>query len=1801
MENRYPSIGTVEYGLTDSYGFSETETVARTFHEVELTGLQSNITYHYKVISGGVASSDYTFKTAPSSSSSFTFIAYGDNRTYPDDHEAVVNAMVAHNPKTLIINSGDLCATGAEAEWQTEFFLPARNILENNVLYPAIGNHEYSARDTYYADYFEPPEGSGSELYYSFNYGNTHFVVIDTNDSTFRGGSGTQYDWFVADLDSEAATSATWIIVVGHHPAYSTGPHGDEAAVLAVRSNLVPVFESKGVDLYICGHDHIYEWSYKDGVYYLVSGGGGAPLYNPNQNPNPYKVYNKDPSGYHHCLVDVGNSQITVTPYENDGDPFGTFSISQTINVTKNANKKEVTVGDIVTYTVTIKNKSSTNAVNAYLEDNIPPGFKYINGRTTLDGAPTSDPTGDRPLTFSFGTLSPGATRTLKYQLVVGSGVRFGKYKNTAVAKYLNGNVISNTASETVKVVPDPLFDLATVIGKVFCDLNENGIQDPPDHHSTIPTEPGVSDVRIVMEDGTVITTDKDGKYHVPGVIPGRHAFRLDESTLPEGAYLTTPKVVIVDVRPGLTSKVNFGVNSENIGENSEVGGKILPVKIVHEKAMPKPRLNVALNKEMLQMQNSGLKKAAIFRIFTNYALFIDRWRLEIFDKTKGRLFKRFEGGKNALIEPIIWDGRSDKGHLVRPGRTYAYVLTVWDKFGKFDKTKEREFRLNRYENQGISKKEELEKETFGTTKEEGDEKEFWLAESKVSNLNVQTIKIDGETVVIKGSAFESGIRTESKGQKIDNRDLITVKVVKSKESGDTEGLDISEYADIEEFEQDIIVPRGEYTVIVEAKDNSGETLKCTKNIKVEDDYFFFIALGDGEMGYNFRSGNTEPVEEDDDFKNGLLWVDGRLAYYLKAKIKGKYLISSSLDTERDRKELFKYIDPDKYYPVYGDTSTISYEATDTQGILYAMVEWDRSRVMWGNHEVGLTDTEFGQFSRTLYGGKAQLISVSDTRFGEPYTKIIAFTARAKQKAVHNEFTGTGGSAYYLKHKYIIEGSDKVRIEVRDKITGLLIGSLEQKEGVDYQIDYDNGRIIFWKSVSQIAESESIISSKLLDGNRLYVAVDYEYETKDKYDERSKGLRASQQLGDYVRMGGTYIEDNQEAKENFKLKGADAALRLSQDIKFDGEYAETKSEEGNNFISTDGGLTFTELPTNETAKGKAYGVSGDAKLFDRLGLSGYYKRIEKSFSTPFTVANQGTEKMGGATSLDILPGARVSTRHDIQKLLKDGNLESKAQVGAKKTKTTTVQLRSELTKKLEVTSEYRHQRVTEKKDEYEAETNEDTDIMAGRLTYKPRQNLKLLVTHQETLTGEKNRQTKVSAETKLNKYLSLKASEIVGTKGNATTVRASANVDDRFDLFSDYTFSNKIEGGQNRTISVGCKAKVDNKTSFYNTYSINDCDRGQKRTNIAFGGEKKLDSGYEVSMGREFSKRGTELAMANTYGVAKEFGERRIEGTFKQEKANNNGNISYTNIFGLSSDINDRCAAIFNLEKGKVQNLDGTQTERITVAGGASYVDKDRIKASSKLEFRFDDAEEDTRQIFTYNAIEGKITQDLTLFGKLNISHTENTSVDSTTAEFKEMVLGVAYRPIYYDKLNLIGKYTFLEDDSPVSQSDFKDIDHIRAHIFGLEVVYDLTDEIQLVEKGAYKYGEEKISGFDFTKAQTWLLVNRLNYNLTRAWQVAGEYRMLGVVQAKDLKYGALLEVSRRIGEFIRVGAGYNFTDFSDDLTNLDYTVHGPFVRITGALYDRTPEEVERSKKKRRGEYKKVGLGISQLRSGKTR
>ncbi|MCA9400241.1 MAG: DUF11 domain-containing protein [Candidatus Omnitrophica bacterium] len=1528
----------------------------------------------------------------------------------------------------------------------------------------------------------------------------------------------------------------------------------------------------------------------------------------------------------------------TVIEMDHPADPNG-----QVLRVEKSANKSEVRIGDVVTYTVTIENLSTTDISSVYIEDRIPPGFKYLENRVILDDIPIENPSGNRPLLFNIGDMPQNTKKTLKYQLVVGAGVTIGDYENLAWARYLSGQILSNKARSRVNVVLDPLFDLGTIIGKVYFDRNENGKQDPPVYSpvedKTVQEDP-IPNVKLVMEDGTIITTDDKGRYSIPGLLPGRHLVRIDERTLPSNSYITTDKVVIVDVRPGLPSKVNFGVNL-NYAADMTADERFFTnnVKIEQEEQRPTPRLNVSYYGDEIIVYEDVLIHKAEFRIFINYAPFIEVWKLDIMDEDTRRVIKSFEGTRFNIHDPIYWDGRDRYGQYINLDRDYVYTLSVEDNLGNYDETKPKP----------IIFKELVDEDAYDEYMEdyERDQGKYldWVrAQNKEDYLMIQTINVDGETIFFDRLNVDlNNIQILKDGQLIAEVPVIEKRGLTARE--------LLEFKEVKEKEKlEVILPKGDYDILIQERDKnatkspaavaqsaasaagplageftsedgadpsaeiSSQTKAYSKTIRVGEDFLFFVAMGDAQVGYTFTEGDVEPVAQDDKFTNGF-WTEGKLAYFIKGKIKGKYIITSSYDSERDKKEIFRNIDPDKYYPVYGDDSVRNFDATNTQGNLYLLIEWDKSSALWGNYSVNFNDTEFARFSKSLYGAKVDFESLKTTKFGEPRSKAVVFHARVQQKSAHVEMLATGGSLYYFKHKDVIPGSDKVTIQVRDKITGLVVSEREMKESADYEMDYESGRMLFWKPVPILVEDYSIISSELLDGNLVYVVADYEYDLKDKYDQANVGGRVRQAVTDNILIGGTYVLDNQDTSD-YSLMGTDVTVQLTKDASITAEYAQTESDTVGTFVSTDGGLSYTEISTPDDAQGRAYGIRGDARLFNRLGITSYYKWIDNDFASAATTAQQGKELIGFEAVFDITDDTRVTFRQDIQSLVEEGNEQTQLQLGALKTRTTLMQLVHKY-RKLTLTAEYQNQSVTERLDQYDTQTNTDANRFAVRGDYElVSDKVELSLEQQFSMENQQDYQTTAGIKVKPQENVTLKLEETFGQDGTATTLGATADVSERLSVTGEYAFQTSQEGSLGRTATVGATAKLDETSSLTTSLGMTQGAEGEDTTTLAIGGTSQVDPNTtmdttiavtESSTGGEtasytFGTRkrvNQDIEMASTqtltmsddeqstsqdYKLVRTKSGRRLEGSLSRKYTDNASEVTRSNIFGLTGDIDDRWALTGSLERGEVQNIDGTKTTRSVLSLGAGYVYKDpetgeqALKGSSKFELRFDDGEEDTRQYVFYAALEGKINPSLTIYSKLELSKTRNVTTNVNEAAYKELVFGGAYRPVMNDRLNMLARYTYLENQGPSSQSDEADVVDENAHVISTEAIYDINEYWQIAEKFAYRIAQEKVEGFDFNRTHTWLMIHRLNYKINKDWMLGGEFRMLSQREAQDVKKGYLVEAARRLGEYAQLGVGYNFTDFDDDLTRLDYHVHGPFVRLTGKLYDRTPEEIERAK-----------------------
>lgn len=228
------------------------------------------------------------------------------------------------------------------------------------------------------------------------------------------------------------------------------------------------------------------------------------------------------------------------------------------IAITKTSPLINVTRGQLVPYTITIRNTLGGALQDVVVVDSLPPGFKYIEKSSRFDDNPVEPANDGRQLRWEGLDLIPTEQHTIKLLLVVGSGVAEGEYVNRAQAmSRMTGGDVSGVATATVRVVPDPTFDCTDIIGKVFDDANLDGY---PDRN-----EKGLGSVRVVSARGLLAKTDEHGRFHITcAAIPNpdrgsNFILKVDDRTLPAGYRLTTENPLVLRATRGKAMKFNFG------------------------------------------------------------------------------------------------------------------------------------------------------------------------------------------------------------------------------------------------------------------------------------------------------------------------------------------------------------------------------------------------------------------------------------------------------------------------------------------------------------------------------------------------------------------------------------------------------------------------------------------------------------------------------------------------------------------------------------------------------------------------------------------------------------------------------------------------------------------------------------------------------------------------------------------------------------------------------------------------------------------------------------------------------------------------------------------------------------------------------------------------------------------------------------------------------------------------------------------------------------------------------------------
>ena len=282
----------VHYGLDpNSLTLSASNATSTTEHAVQLTGLSADVKYFYSVgtssvtLAGGDRDHFVVTAPVPGTAKPTRIWIIGDSGTANNNARAVRDAFLdfteSRDPDLWIMLGDNAYDDGTDAEYQAAVFETYPQVLARTVLWPTLGNHDGRTADSTtesgpYYDIFSLPrngEGGGvaseTEAYYSFDYGNMHFICLDSYE-TDRSADGAMMTWMEADL---AANDKEWVIAFWHHPPYSKGSHDSdsEASLIRMRQNAVPILEQYGVDLVLTGHSHSYERSYFIDSHYGLS------------------------------------------------------------------------------------------------------------------------------------------------------------------------------------------------------------------------------------------------------------------------------------------------------------------------------------------------------------------------------------------------------------------------------------------------------------------------------------------------------------------------------------------------------------------------------------------------------------------------------------------------------------------------------------------------------------------------------------------------------------------------------------------------------------------------------------------------------------------------------------------------------------------------------------------------------------------------------------------------------------------------------------------------------------------------------------------------------------------------------------------------------------------------------------------------------------------------------------------------------------------------------------------------------------------------------------------------------------------------------------------------------------------------------------------------------------------------------------------------------------------------------------------------------------------------------------------
>lgn len=1049
------------------------------------------------------------------------------------------------------------------------------------------------------------------------------------------------------------------------------------------------------------------------------------------------------------------------------------------------------------------------------------------------------------------------------------------------------------------------------------------------------------------------------------------------------------------------------------------------------------------------------------------------------------------------------------------------YVLRVYDAQGRFDETVRKHLSVldqpSTVADVATAQRERL--TSYGT-----------------STLRIRNIPVAGGSVTVSGRNVEAG-------------EIITVQ-------GATVPVDSNGRFAIRQ-----LLPAGDHTLEVATAGPGESQTRYVRNLTLRKSTWFHVVLGELTVADNHTTGPAELVTQDSARYGKSTEVTGRGAFYAKGRFGDDYRLTMSADTRerpledlfsnftsKDPRYLLERIDAERAYPVYGDDSTSEWDAP-TYGRFYARLERHDSRAIWGNFQTTWTGLELNQFSRGLYGAEGLYKSQASTTFGERRVTAEGFAAEPGTLSSREEFRGTGGSLYYLRRQDITRGSERLWVEIRDATSSIALQRIQLVPGIDYDLSYLQGRVLLRAPLSSVADSGTLVQAGALSGNPAYLVTTYEYTPGlNTVNSNVYGLRGSGWLNDHVRIGVSGYRQG-ESTDRQTIGGVDATLRYKAGTYLDAENARSDGA-AIDLSSIDGGFNFGQ---RASADARAWGwrLQGALDLADlREGLRGrgsvYFQERQAGFSGPGVLtASQSVQQQGVAFSVPL--GERTSV--DIKADERDSGVQIQ--------QAEELALHRQMDERWSVSLGGRHDKrenglgsatssAGSGVSSLLAQNGSRTDLIA-RLDFRP------AATDGKAVAAAiaQSNAFDVTRSTVPSDAASAVASRAV--RWNAYgfvqgTVERSGDRDDNDriglgaarQLNDRFRLSGEVSDGSG---GVGGRAdgdyRINERANVYVSHTVEterqDANYRGRYDNTTLGGRLKLSD--QVSVYNEArASRGA-------------------------------GPDSLINAFGLDLAPNDRWTYGLKLEAGTVSDPLAGDLKRRAAGLGVAY----RISAAqfaSNVEYRDESGTAGNRDTWLMrNSGKLQVTPAWRLLGKLNFSFSDASQGNFYDGNFVDTSIGAAYRPVDNNRWNTLFQYRYYYSLPSPGQVNLADttLDYAqRSHVLSADAIHEVTPWLSVGAKFGLRVGSLKDTrvGGDWYSSRTDLVILRADLHIVREWDAMIEGRRLNVHDADTVRSGFLAGVYRQFGSNAKVGVGYNFTDFSDDLTDLSFRSRGLFLNI---------------------------------------